>query len=1106
MKPRAVRLAAAVVVAAMMLIVLFQQIERAASQALSPTVIISEVAWAGTLHSPSDEWIELYNTGDEAVALAGWSLADSSGDVQILLQGVISPGGFFLLERTADDSVMDVPADQIYVGSLGNGGEALALYDASGVVVDSANGAGGAWPAGKASPHYVSMERVSPTAADAPENWVDNDGQTLNGVDAGGNGIQGTPRAANSAWTSGGGPLPELSIAASAPATAYAGALLNVDITIVNNGPVVAQDLVVTATLPPQLSYVGDSSGVDASGGGSGALTWQLGALGAGDTFAFVLTARVAPDAHGTVSAGFAAGSGEEELNRENNITELAIGIIAHGSSGVLIGALLYDGYESGDADEALQLINGGPSAVDVGGWLLSNGRREAALESGLEIAPLGSLWLARDATAFARQFGFLPDSVVASWPGFANDGDEVVLRRADGVEIDRLVYKDGDTSGGGWQGAAVEPYRVSNLFAEEGQLLYRMRDESSGLPLADSNTAADWAQWRDDPVIGRKVRYPGWSYERFFHPAVVSGAQPLSLSVAPDNAFATIVQAIDRAQHSIIMESLTFENVAIGDALMAASGRGVAVSVLLEGAPVSGIDDQERYVCQRLEAAGGACWFMIRDSGAAIHDRYRYLHAKFIVVDERLALVSTENLSPYSLPDDEKGDGTWGRRGLVIATTEAEIVQRLVDIFYDDLDPVAHVDLFRWQVGHPQYGLPPAGFTPITVTGGTTYTVRYPHAVTFDDVSSIGLFQAPENMLRSSDGLMKLLANVGAGDTVLVQQLSERVHWGASAGNPLSDPNPRLEAYLNAARRGAVVRLMLDAHFDAPADALSNAATCAYVQQIAETEHLRLRCVVANPTGLGIHNKMVLLNVAGKGWVHAGSWNGTEQSTKGNREVALQFQSDAAYAYLAALFEADWPHENWLPIIGNGFQGAANYPLISEILYDPAGADDGEYIELNNPTADAIDLSGWTISDAVAQDDFEDARRFPDGTLLPPRSTIVVAMSAARFEQQFYFLPDFEILNSRADVPDMIDDPSWGDPAAILQLGNDGDEVLLRTPTSAVVDVVTYGVGQYPGQTACPLVATPGHVLERIPYWRDSDNCLLDFRAWPFPSPGALP
>lgn len=323
---------------------------------------------------------------------------------------------------------------------------------------------------------------------------------------------------------------------------------------------------------------------------------------------------------------------------------------------------------------------------------------------------------------------------------------------------------------------------------------------------------------------------------------------------------------------------------------------------------------------------------------------------------------------------------------------------------------------------------------------------------------------------------------------------------------NPHTDPNPRLEAYIDAARRGATVRLLLDSHFDDVNNPLSNSATCNYVHQVAVNEHLRLRCALANPAGLGIHNKMILLHVGGRGWVLVGSWNGTEQSTKGNREVQLQLQSDTAYAYLASLFVSDWPHINWLPFAGSNFHGPRDYPLISEFLYDPGGSDEAEFIEISNPTPDPVDLSGWTISDAVAAEDFEDSRRFPTGTVLGPRAALVVALSAVSFEEQFGFLPDFEILNSSDSVTDLPDDPRWGDPDAILQLGNEGDEILLRSPEGHVVDVVTYGAGAYVGVVSCALVETAGYTLERLPYWHDSDDCSADFRSWPFPSPGQLP
>jgi len=160
-------------------------------------VVINEVAWSGTDASSSDEWLELYNTTANAIDVTNWTLSDG-GDVNIVLSGSIPALGYYLLERTDDTTVNDLIADKIYTGSLNNGGEALSLRDAWANVIDTANGNGGAWPAGTASPP-CSMERIDASQVDADTNWATNDNVNRNGLDAANNPLCGTPKNQNSA-------------------------------------------------------------------------------------------------------------------------------------------------------------------------------------------------------------------------------------------------------------------------------------------------------------------------------------------------------------------------------------------------------------------------------------------------------------------------------------------------------------------------------------------------------------------------------------------------------------------------------------------------------------------------------------------------------------------------------------------------------------------------------------------------------------------------------------------------------------------------------------------------------------------------------------------
>ena len=160
------------------------------------SVLINEIAWAGTIASAFDEWIELYNPGLEEIDLTGWRLEDG-GDISITLRGTIGPGSFFLLERTDDSTISDISANLIYTGGLNNGGEMLRLRDPSGGLIDSANADGGEWPAGDSSSR-ASMERRG--GSDYSGNWVTWNGHVYAGHDAGGNAVAGTPRQRNSVW------------------------------------------------------------------------------------------------------------------------------------------------------------------------------------------------------------------------------------------------------------------------------------------------------------------------------------------------------------------------------------------------------------------------------------------------------------------------------------------------------------------------------------------------------------------------------------------------------------------------------------------------------------------------------------------------------------------------------------------------------------------------------------------------------------------------------------------------------------------------------------------------------------------------------------------
>ncbi len=595
-------------------------------------------------------------------------------------------------------------------------------------------------------------------------------------------------------------------------------------------------------------------------------------------------------------------------------------------STTVLLTGVYFDPFMTGENSEAVQLQNIGAAPLSIANWQLSDGANVVAFPNGASLDASEKIWAAKSASAFFSEFGFLPayeygadsDPNVPNMAGsalsFANAGGAVFLKNDAAEIVDALPYGAATLGAPDWNGAAVQIYKFGSA-SSEGQILYRKRQEANGMPVPDTDTRADWAQDTADNVLGKKVLYPGWDTDEFFQTVKSNAPATIKYCVAPDHLFECVRGEIVNATATISMEMYAFNNAKLVDAITTTLDAGVQFSVMLDG---SALDAQGKWACQTIEAHGGQCWIFAGKPQANVHKRYDNQHGKWFVIDRARVLIGSENLGDDAMPSDNMRNGTLGTRGGYLITDNPDIVNAAQTILDRDFDPTHHADVRRWGTNTDDF--PPFGFTPDYENGGKGYAAPFSAPLTLHGAYPIELVQCPDNCLRTTDALLGLAAQAGAGDTLLVEQLYEYTYWGAGDSNPSADPNLRLQAYLAAAQRGARVRILLDSFYDSFGDARSNWATCAYVNALAA--QYDIQCRLGNPTGLGIHMKMVLLQRGATGFVHLGSINGSETSNKLNRELATQVQALDAYNYWANVFKADWatttfaPHRVWLPFL----------------------------------------------------------------------------------------------------------------------------------------------------------------------------------------------
>ncbi len=342
---------------------------------------------------------------------------------------------------------------------------------------------------------------------------------------------------------------------------------------------------------------------------------------------------------------------------------------------------------------------------------------------------------------------------------------------------------------------------------------------------------------------------------------------------VSPDCSLEVFSAVVDRARDELLVNVYEFSSTNLSTSLINAHKRGVDVAVLVEGGPVGGISPEEKMEIFRMNQSGIPVFEMSAPTGG--HAPYRYDHAKYVVIDNRAVLLTSENFKASGFPPSGKS----ANRGWGVYLENTDLAGYFSHVFYTDAGGYSIV---------PAYGSP----GPSEPASSSEYKADFSPA-TFNDATVIPVL-APD----TSNQIIMLV------DSATTSVEIEQAYITNESSTEL---NPYLAAAINASRRGVQVQVLLDSYWYNVEDTKDNDEMVALINRIAVNEHLPLeaRCADLDTSGIEkIHNKGVIVDDQ-KVLVSSINWN--SNSPNFNREAGVIIEHPGVAGYFHEVFMDDW-------------------------------------------------------------------------------------------------------------------------------------------------------------------------------------------------------
>lgn len=570
---------------------------------------------------------------------------------------------------------------------------------------------------------------------------------------------------------------------------------------------------------------------------------------------------------------------------------------------------------ESEGEGEAIALVNTGAKAHTVSGWSVASNAGKVALPK-LTLDPGQVIYLANDADYFKKNWNFAPtfeygqdsDKAVPDLklpeqkaPILNDQGDIVRLLDEKAKLIDILAYGTVGNAPAPWSGPAVQLVNSFPL-TPGNQVITRMKQ---GTAFRMESRAESWSGGTN--VEPQRVYFAG---QTDLPVKTVSGPMTITAGSAPDNAASLLISQIEKAKKSIRLVAYQYNHKELADYLVAAVKRGVKVQLGMERNP-SGSDmfDSDKEAQEKL-AKGGVEILYYHKWDGDLSTSLNPIHSKYGIFDDETVFISTGNFvgSNYAL-DNSCGNREW----MAVFEENPDVVKLVREIWDADFASgyvgVRHYDEKRDRPLQPDTYDPGPCFA---------YTPVKPQTVTVSGKATVTRILSPDNTLDRDNGFLGIIR--GAKQELLISANYIYKWWGPAAeeANFTKYPQPYLTEIVAAARRGVDVQVLLDRRNTTLASKRDNNYVAAYLNDLAKKENLKLQARLLNHDGAGIgrglHNKSLIVD----GAVVISSINGSENSFRYARELALKIDEMPAITnYFRELYQHDWnasakPNKPW--------------------------------------------------------------------------------------------------------------------------------------------------------------------------------------------------